>query len=84
MQRYAGFYLAHMALEEREIMPLALQVLTPADWEALDDALAPEPDPLTGLGPEAAYRALFQRIALTVHPAAPAATQATWTQARHP
>jgi len=66
VQRYAEFYLAHMALEEREIMPLALQALTPADWAELDGALAPEPDPLTGLEPEAAYRALFDRIVFTV------------------
>ena len=68
VQRYAEFYLAHMALEEREIMPLALQALTPADWAELDGALAPEPDPLTGLEPEAAYRALFDRIVFTVPP----------------
>lgn len=68
VQRYAEFYLAHMALEEREILPLALQTLTPADWDELDAALAPEPDPLTGLEPEAAYRALFDRIVFTVPP----------------
>jgi hemerythrin-like domain-containing protein len=68
VRRYAEFYLAHMALEEREIMPLALQALTPADWAELDGALAPEPDPLTGLEPEAAYRALFDRIVFTVPP----------------
>ncbi len=68
VQRYTEFYLEHMALEEREIMPLALQVLTQADWNELDDALAPEPDPLTGLESEAAYRALFDRIVFTVPP----------------
>jgi len=66
--RYTEFYLAHMTLEEREVMPLALQVLTSADWNELDEALAPEPDPLTGLEPEAAYRALFDRIVFTVPP----------------
>jgi hypothetical protein len=68
VQRYMEFYLAHMALEEREIMPLALEALTPADWDELDGALAPEPDPITGLEPEAAYRALFDRIVFTVPP----------------
>jgi len=68
VQRYTEFYLGHMALEEREVMPLALQALTTADWNELDDALAPEPDPLTGLEPEAAYRALFDRIVFTVPP----------------
>ena len=68
VQRYTEFYLEHMALEEREVMPLALQALTKADWNELDEALAPEPDPLTGLEPEAAYRALFDRIVFTVPP----------------
>jgi len=66
VRRYTEFYLAHMTLEECEVMPLAQQVLTPADWDELDDALAPAADPLTGLEPEAAYRALFDRIACTV------------------
>jgi hemerythrin-like domain-containing protein len=66
VRRYTEFYLAHMALEESDILPLALQVLTPADWDELDQALVPEPDPLTGLQPEAAYRALFDRIVFTV------------------
>jgi len=68
VRRYTEFYLEHMALEEREVMPLAVQVLTPADWAELDGALVPEPDPITGLGPEEAYRALFDRIVFTVPP----------------
>jgi len=68
VQRYTAFYLAHMALEEREIMPLALQALTPADWSELDGALAPEPDPITGLEPEAAYRTLLDRIVFAAPP----------------
>ena len=66
VRRYTEFYLAHMALEESDVLPLALQELTPADWNELDEALAPEPDPRTGLQPEAAYRVLFDRIAATV------------------
>jgi hemerythrin-like domain-containing protein len=61
-KHYVDFYMTHMSLEEREIMPLALDVLTAADWEELDAAMALEPDPLTGHEPEAAYRALFDRI----------------------
>ena len=68
VQRYTAFYLAHMALEEREIMPLALQALTPADWSELDGALTPEPDPITGLEPEAAYRTLLDRIVFAAPP----------------
>lgn len=56
------FYHAHMALEEREILPLAERVLTPADWADLDEAFGANRDPLTGHEPEADYRALFTRI----------------------
>jgi hemerythrin-like domain-containing protein len=61
-QRYVDFYLAHMALEEREILPLAERVLTERDWADLDDAFATNRDPLTGHEPEDEYRALFTRI----------------------
>ncbi len=33
---YVDFYLGHMALEEREILPLAERVLTEDDWRDLD------------------------------------------------
>ena len=60
--RYVSFYLAHMALEEQQILPLAEKVLTEADWADLDDAFAANRDPLTGHEPEEDYRALFTRI----------------------
>ena len=61
-ERYVSFYLAHMALEEQQILPLADQVLTGDDWAELDAAFSANRDPLTGHEPEAAYRALFTRI----------------------
>lgn len=61
-QRYVDFYLAHMALEEKEILPLAERVLTGADWAELDEAFRANRDPLTGHEPEPDYRALFTRI----------------------
>ena len=61
-ERYVSFYLAHMALEEQQILPLADQVLTDDDWAELDEAFSANRDPLTGHEPEAAYRALFTRI----------------------
>ncbi len=62
MTRYVDFYLAHMALEEREVLPLAERVLTADDWRELDEAFADNRDPLTGHDPEEPYRALFTRI----------------------
>lgn len=62
MERYVEFYLAHMALEEREILPLALRVLTPDDWDDLDAAFGANRDALAGAEPEEEYRKLFSRI----------------------
>ncbi|HEX6704845.1 MAG TPA: hemerythrin domain-containing protein [Albitalea sp.] len=61
-RRYADFYLAHMALEEKEVLPLAERILTGDDWAELDAAFAANRDPLTGHEPEPNYRALFTRI----------------------
>jgi hemerythrin-like domain-containing protein len=61
-ERYVDFYLAHMALEEKEILPLAERTLTESDWAELDEAFDANRDPLTGHEPEAPYRALFTRI----------------------
>lgn len=61
-ERYVEFYLAHMALEEQEVLPLAERVLTAADWAELDAAFESNRDPLTGHPPPADYEALFRRI----------------------
>jgi hemerythrin-like domain-containing protein len=60
--RYVEFYLNHMRLEEREVLPLAEQVLKESDWSELDDAFSQNRDPLTGAEPEAEYASLFKRI----------------------
>jgi len=61
-QQYVDFYLAHMSLEETQILPLAEQVLTEQDWTELNAAFASNRDPLTGHAPDDEYRALFSRI----------------------
>ncbi len=67
-RQYVDFYLTHMALEEREIIPLALQVLSPADWAELDRAMALDPDPLAGQDVDSDYEALLERIVDAVPP----------------
>lgn len=62
VERFANFYQVHMAMEEREILPLAERVLTEDDWQELDAAFTANRDPLTGCEPEADYSALFTRI----------------------
>lgn len=62
VERYVDFYLAHMALEEREILPLAERMLHADDWRDLDEAFLSNHDALAGAEPEEPYRALFTRI----------------------
>lgn len=62
MARYVDFYLSHMSLEEREILPLAEKVLTEEDWAELDAAFLANEDPLTGPHVQPDYGALFTRI----------------------
>jgi hemerythrin-like domain-containing protein len=62
VQGYVDFYLTHMALEEREILPLARHVLTPEDWEELDEATGIDRDPLVARRADAPWEELFQRV----------------------
>lgn len=59
---YVDFYLEHLAIEEKLILPLAEKALTEQDWAELDAAFAANRDPLTGHEPEDDYRELFSRI----------------------
>jgi len=61
-ERYVSFYMAHMAMEEQQILPLAEKHLTEQDWSDLDEAFGANRDPLTGHEPEADFRALFTRL----------------------
>lgn len=38
LRTYADFYFSHMAKEEKIVMPLAAEHLTPEDWETIDAA----------------------------------------------
>lgn len=62
LETYTRRYLEHMAIEEHDILPAAVRVLTPEDWSELDQAFAANLDPLTGHAAEDAYRPLFQKI----------------------
>jgi len=65
VNRYVDFYLAHMGIEESQVLPLAQRVLTAADWAELDAAFMRNRDPLTGHQPDDVYRPLFSRIVMT-------------------
>ncbi|MEJ6005954.1 hemerythrin domain-containing protein [Paucibacter sp. AS339] len=61
-ERYVRAYLHHMQIEERDILPLALRVLSVDDWGDLDEAFAENRDPLSGHRPDEPYRALMQKV----------------------
>ena len=62
---YVRFYVDHMNLEEREILPAAEQSLTAQEWTELDAAFATNCDPLTGKYPrDPIYDRLFTRIVM--------------------
>lgn len=61
--KYFNLYLAHMQLEEKEVLPAAEKHLSDADWQALDAAFEENCDPLTGkYKPDPLYEQLFTRI----------------------
>ncbi|SHN15163.1 Hemerythrin-like domain-containing protein [Rhizobacter sp. OV335] len=68
MQRYVDFYLAHIAAEETEVLPLARRVLTAEDWAGLDSAFCDNRDPLTGHEPDENYRHVFKKILWALPP----------------
>lgn len=59
---YLVYYRHHLAAEEREVIPRAMQLLTSADWKAVA-AIPTEPDPVFGDGVDARYGELRKRIA---------------------
>jgi hemerythrin-like domain-containing protein len=63
--QYIRFYLEHMQLEEKEILPQAEKSLSAQDWEELDAAFARNRDPLSGTYPrDPLYDRLFTRIVM--------------------
>jgi hemerythrin-like domain-containing protein len=65
VERYIEFYLAHMSVEEKEVLPLAMKHLTKEDWAEIDTAFLANRDPLTGHEPTDQYRPLFSKIVLS-------------------
>lgn len=58
---YAEFHWRHMRCEEQELLPLAVQRLTAADWAAIAAAFAANADPVAGMD-ERDSQKLFARI----------------------
>ncbi len=60
---YAAYYRRHMAREEADLFPQIEQVLSRSDWEAVEQAVPTEKDPLFGQRVEDRYAALQRQIA---------------------
>ena len=58
--RYIDSTWKHISLEEKELLPMAVQRLTPTDWAGIDAAFSANKDPWSG--PTGEFRALFTRI----------------------
>jgi hemerythrin-like domain-containing protein len=61
---YLVYYRRHLAIEDRDIVPLAERLLTAEDWEAVMAAIPSGADPLFGEDFEPRYRELRRQIAL--------------------
>src|SRR3954465_4920229 len=64
---YLVYYGNHIAKEDELVLERASKSLTPEDWQAVKNAVAPQPDPLFGEQPEARYKALRRQIAAETH-----------------
>ena len=62
LEQFIEFYANHMQVEEKEVLPLADDVLTADDWVAVNAAFEEHRDPLTGHTPGDEYQALFEKI----------------------
>jgi hemerythrin-like domain-containing protein len=58
---YLVYYRYHLAAEERQVIPRAVELLTMADWLAVA-AIATEPDPLFGTDSQPRYEELRRRL----------------------
>ena len=69
---YIEFYLGHMHLEEREILPAAERVLSEADWQEMGEVFARDRDPLASGVVDPCYDRLFSRIVVRMAAPLPA------------
>jgi hemerythrin-like domain-containing protein len=53
---------AHMKMEEERFFPIAEQMLSPEDWQSIEDRLRSERDPLFGDRVEASFASLRERL----------------------
>jgi hemerythrin-like domain-containing protein len=59
---YVHYYLSHMQLEERAVLPAARESLSPAQWHVIAQAFRASEDPIAGSLPQHAFRDLHDTI----------------------
>ena len=62
VRQYVTTIKAHIAHEEKDILPSARKALTEADWQEIDEAFFDNDDPLFGERAQAEFRNLYHRI----------------------
>lgn len=68
LQDYAAFERDHVGLEEREVLPLARQHLTEADWQETNAAFGANKDPLFSQARQQRFEVLFSAIQMMAPP----------------
>jgi len=63
-REYVEFYLSHMRVEETDILPAAVRMLSDADWAQLDEAFHQQRDPMSTGSHDPVYDRLFTRIVM--------------------
>lgn len=63
VEDYASFYAKHMQIEERDILPVAVQMLTQEDWDVINDAFSANSNPRTGGESKEELQKIFSLIA---------------------
>ena len=62
LERYAQQQWTHMGQEEAEILPMASEHLTEADWEAIASAFESHRDPCFDVQTESGFASVFKRL----------------------
>ena len=62
LERYAQQQWTHMGQEEAEILPMASEFLTEADWEAIAHAFESHRDPRFDIQTESGFASVFRRL----------------------
>jgi hemerythrin-like domain-containing protein len=62
VKSYAEFQWRHIEREEDQVLPLALSILKPEDWVAIDEAFSAHKDPFTSYEHIKEFRSLFREI----------------------